>query len=88
MPRKPSNTKLNLSVLTEKQVWRLINDAASGRATGSTNDWRTVAFYFRNRSIQAREKLQEVESFVSDLRLARRICSEALDRIATWSQPK
>lgn len=84
MPKKQSSPKLNLSTLTEKQVWRLINEAASGKASGSTKDWRAVAFYFRARSVEARGELQKLRSLVSDFRIGRRIFSEASDRISEW----
>lgn len=73
-----------LSKLTEKQILRLVNDAVSGLSTGSTSDWRAVAFYFRARSVDARSELQKLRSMVSDLRMGRRIFSEASDRIADW----
>ena len=73
-----------LSKLTEKQILRLVNDAVSGLSTGSTSDWRAVAFHFRARSVEARSRLQELKAFASDLKLARRIYSEASDRIADW----
>lgn len=82
---KPKSKKRKLySNLTEKRILQLSNDLSEGIASGTVQDWRAVALYFRVGQDNAHADINSIRPTVAAMVTGLKMVAFAREEMDGW----
>lgn len=81
---KPGRKKKLISDLTEERILQLSNDMSEDIRSGSVNDWRAVAKYFRNQLDRAHNDINSIRPSVAAMVMGQSCVNYAHSEMDAW----
>lgn len=73
-----------LAAISEEQILQLSNDMSEGISSGTTKEWRAVAYYFRFKMDELHNRTASLHSTLAALNLSEQMRTMALQEVAAW----
>ena len=82
--RKPNSLHGVLAAISEERILQLSNDMSEGISSGTTKEWRAVAYYFRFKMDQLHNRTASLHSTLAALNLSEQMRTMALQEVSAW----
>lgn len=73
-----------LAAISEERILQLSNDMSEGISSGTTKEWRAVAYYFRFKMDELKNRTTSLHSTLAALNLSEQMRTMALQEVSAW----